>query len=74
MRLEDKTFFLGDVLHCLTRYRSHLYKERENIYLYTNFIANILIEYNFSVVKIGKIFVNSKAFMKNFLKECALFR
>lgn len=74
MRLEDKTFFLGDVLHCLTRYRSHLYKERENIYLYTNFIANILIEYNFSVVRIDEIFGNSKAFMKNFLKGCALFR
>ena len=44
------------------------------IYLYTNNIANILIEYNFSVVKIVEIFGNSKAFMKNFLKECALFR
>ena len=74
MRLEDKTFFLGDVLHCPTRYRSHLYKERENIYLYTNNIANILIEYGFSVANIGEIFWNSKAFMKNYLKGCTLFR
>ena len=68
------TLFLGDVLRCLTRYHFHLYEERDNIYLYTNYIANILIEYNFSVAKIGVIFGNNKAFMKNFLKGCALFR